>query len=455
MTSLRLRLLTVIAIIVVLTICGATVIFTTGVQSRMDTLDDVSLSAQLNDLQNLIAVKDGQPILTLPPRLLRSYRMSRDNYIFYVSDYNGTILANFGTQTPLRTPIFDPQKADQSITLFSLYLPFSGQLEKFYAAEKWVQVEEELWINIQVAQGPLHHDVMADEIIAELFEGYGRIILALVTALGIGVFFSVNWLTSSLRALEQQAQDLVPGAPHAALTTTKIPREIKPLVTQVNDALARLDAAYRQQKDFTDMAAHELRSPLAIIRAQAEQLGRSPEKSALLTDIDQLERVLHQLLTLAQTDRLSNGLGQRVNFSALIEDTLSSIITPYALAGADIQFDTEDAHLSIVADRSMIELLLRNLIENAIKAGGAKTKIIISLSKQGVLRVCDNGPGVAPQHRTQIFDRFFRLNASDTLGAGLGLSIVKRITEAHQAAIFAEASPLGGLCIRINFLLAP
>lgn len=455
MQSLRLRLGIIILIIVSLSFALSAFFFSLAINARMDTLDDKSLSGQIDDIKRHIEWRDGAVVISIPEDLKREYRAGAGQFIYIVSDERGAILDRFGTRDLLQPrPVLDRAVSQGPPHLFSTIRELAGEDLRFYGADQWFSPDGGThWVNIQVAQGPLHENVVADEIVHELVEGYGAPMVGMMIALIIGVSWTINRSLRPLVRLEAQAHELSPGADHQQLSVRGLPSEIKPLVERMNEALTRLNDAYKQQKNFTDMAAHELRSPVAVIRAQAEALVKSGDRDQLITDIQRLEHMLTQLLQLSRSDAYALAPDTKLDLLHATSEILADIASPLVARGVTIELASPQKPVLVQADRNMLEIILRNLIDNAVNAAGKKAIIKCTVTDTGELQICDNGPGLPPELYDKVLQRFYRLDQSRLDGAGLGFSIVKSLAEAHRASLSLGPAPIGGLCVTLKFQL--
>jgi two-component system OmpR family sensor kinase/two-component system sensor histidine kinase QseC len=199
------------------------------------------------------------------------------------------------------------------------------------------------------------------------------------------------------------------------------------------------------ERRFTSDAAHELRTPLAAIRAntQVMQAARTPEEFTtasvnLLASVDRSGRLIEQLLALARVDA-SASLPQRfevVDLAPLVHAQIAEHERFAARRRVELEASTEPARVR--GDRELLSVLLRNLVDNAIRYSRPDTRVVISCDTlaDGVeLVVNDEGVGVVPEERTRIFERFYRASGTHDYGSGLGLSIVKRIADLHGASV--------------------
>jgi signal transduction histidine kinase len=237
------------------------------------------------------------------------------------------------------------------------------------------------------------------------------------------------------------------------LSTANLPTEIAPLVGAVNGALDRLQRSLQNQQAFTADAAHELRTPLAILRTRVETLQDKETAQTLIADIEHMTRTVGQLLELAEVDSFSVGEEKRADLLAIASD-VAALLAPLAIAqGKTIAVLSDDVPVVVRGDREMIYRALRNLVENAVRFTPTETSVDIEIRSDGEICVSDRGPGVSDDVKAMLFRRFWRQDRS-VAGSGLGLAIVQGIVEAHGATIHVRRRDNGGAQFCIGFTIA-
>jgi two-component system OmpR family sensor kinase len=236
--------------------------------------------------------------------------------------------------------------------------------------------------------------------------------------------------------------------------------------------------AFDAQQNFVADAAHELRTPLAALRLQAQSLDRAADPEArkvavgrLTAGIDRATRLVEQLLVLARQEAsAANGAACRpVDLAELARRTVGDLVGLAAAKEVDLGLQHADP-VSIEGQPDALHILLRNLVENAVKytPAGGTVDIAVRLVGNGeqggdkdasgecaVIAVEDSGPGIPPEERERVFDRFYRVAGSDAAGSGLGLAIIKAIAERHGATLRLDRSErLGGLAATVSFPMA-
>jgi two-component system OmpR family sensor kinase/two-component system sensor histidine kinase QseC len=249
-----------------------------------------------------------------------------------------------------------------------------------------------------------------------------------------------------------------------------LPDEVAPLVRSLNALLDRLALAWAGQRAFVADAAHELRSPLTALKLQAQVLRRlqaddadraqrQAALDALVSGVDRAGRLVEQLLALARNEPGAPGATREpIALPDLMRQVLADVAPLAAARGSTLSLQA-DAPLSVDGDPAALAVLLRNLVDNALRYAPAGGQVLLTLgaAPQGPwLTVDDDGPGIAPADRARVFERFVRGAASsETTGSGLGLAIVRSIALRHGAEVSLETSPLGGLRVRLQFGALP
>lgn len=264
-------------------------------------------------------------------------------------------------------------------------------------------------------------------------------------ALAVAVFCIVVSVTVKrmVRPLERAsaaAADIAPRNLAARLRIDGLPEELKPLIEAFNAALARLEAGYKVQQEFLAAAAHELKTPLALLRAEIE-LGGASNRELLLRDTDLMARQVHQLLHLAEVSE-----GRNYRFSPVRPERVAADAIDYltrVAEGRSVRLRLLDACAGPVrADAGALFVLLKNLLENALNHSPAGATVTLALTAAG-FSVADEGEGIAAAERPLLFRRFWRGAGETGQGAGLGLAICQEIAIAHGWSIRAAAREAG------------
>lgn len=213
------------------------------------------------------------------------------------------------------------------------------------------------------------------------------------------------------------------------LPVAGIPSELVPLFNAFNLALQRLDDGYRVQREFLATAAHELKTPLALIRGQVE-LDEPGDRAGLLRDLDHMARQVHQLLHLAELSERQNYAIETLDANEVAVEAAAQLERLAQRRDVRVVNAGHDEAIIINADRGALFVLMRNLIENAIHHAPAGSAVDVAVSRQGI-SVRDYGIGISADAMPQLFKRFWRGAHRRDEGAGLGLSICEEIAHAH------------------------
>jgi signal transduction histidine kinase len=265
-----------------------------------------------------------------------------------------------------------------------------------------------------------------------------------VATLAVGVW-SIRRGLAPVRLASERAAAITPAQSGVRLPVDALPTELTPLAAAVNRALDRLEQAFTTQRQFTANAAHELRTPLAILSAGLEGLEDSPEVAKLRGDAARINRLVEQLLRVARLDAAPLDISKIVDLRAIAAACVE-YLAPWAIEqGRALGFEAPDSHpVRVRGDADAVSDALRNLIENAVAHAPHGTEVIVAVDPAGSVSVLDEGPGVAPGDRAYVFERFWRGRGTRHAGAGLGLAIVAEIARAHGGRVEIGDAPGGG-----------
>jgi len=288
--------------------------------------------------------------------------------------------------------------------------------------------------------------------------------LLLPLLIALPVLALVLWaaIRAGLRPLSSLTRAVATREPDTLtpIDGARAPREVVPLIDQLNALFARIGQLFERERRFTADAAHELRTPVAAIKAQAQvaRLAASEEArnhaiEQVVVGADRAGRLVEQLLTLARLDSVDRSALQPHSLRALTAQVLADQ-APGALAqGVRLELmDGPDAEVRCIP--ALVEVLVRNLVDNAVRHGGGGTVrvAITRTTLRAVLSVTDEGPGIPDHERRRVFERFYRRSGATAGGTGLGLSIVQRIAEIHGATLELSAGDGGqGLRVTVGF----
>lgn len=257
------------------------------------------------------------------------------------------------------------------------------------------------------------------------------------------IWVSVRRGLAPLGSIAAKVQEIGFDSLDARLPMEGVPQEASPLIEALNEALARLEAGAARQKRFLANAAHELRTPIAALRARLDDIAPGEARTDLLRHARHMKALVDQLLASARIAGSKAPTEAEIDLAAIARDQVSDF-TPLALQSRkEIDYLGPATGVAMHGDRLAIESIIANLIDNALRAEPAGGMIEVRLDDRGRLEVVDHGEGIAASDREQIFEPFWR-KSDATPGAGLGLAIVRDLVEHHEGTITATETEGGG-----------
>lgn len=302
----------------------------------------------------------------------------------------------------------------------------------------------------------LSDEAMADRFVAEFLHDAGWVFPLFAAVVLAVAAWTIRTSLKPLRSASEKAAAIAPGSMGVRLPREGLASELAPFVTAVNEALDRLEKGFDVQRQFTANAAHELRTPLAILTAGLDSLPASAEVERLRQDAERMNRLVAQLLRVARLDAQPMDLSQTVDLNAVAGGVVERLAPWAAGAGRSLAFEAADAPICVRGDADALGDAIRNLVENAIAHSPAGEEVTVRVDGDGAVSVIDKGPGVPGELRQRIFERFWRSpeRRSSGVGAGLGLSIVSEIARAHGGEIAVLDAAGGGSCFVLRTPLA-
>ena len=266
------------------------------------------------------------------------------------------------------------------------------------------------------------------------------------------IWYVIGRNLRSLRRVSEQAAAIGPLSDNTRIVTDDLPSEIMPLVEAFNGALDRLAVAYHLERRLTADAAHELRTPIAVLnlRLQRAQVSGHIDWPAITGEMCQLRRLLDQMLDLARKDRIDSAEREIIRLSRIVRETIAMLLPVAEEKGRKITIDAQD-ELLVLGSSDNLRDMLRNLVENALIHGAGSIRVTvrtgISHDNSVVVEVRDEGAGVPPAKRDLVFERFSKAQQGSP-GAGLGLAIVRQVVRLHEGTVAFVPVP-SGCCVRV------
>ena len=404
-----------------------------------------AMEEQAVALARHLALKaDGSLSLDLPPSLQGLYSQPYGRYSFAVVDDAGK---------PLFSSLKDKAAifaADPRVSTVQFLERRIGNAAISGASIRRIVSGKTVWV--QAAEDLANRDVLIDDIVDDFYKHVGWITLPILLVLLVIDIAIFRRALLPLRQASEIAQHIGPARTDIRLPLDEIPGEVRPLVSAINKALDRLDEGFRLQREFTADAAHELRTPLSILRTRVETLDDSRIAKALHLDIEAMSRVVGQLLDIAELEAFAIDPQETADLQAASAE-VAGFVAPLALEqGREIALLGAATPVWVKGNAEMIKRAIRNLAENAIRHAPKDTVVEFVVEEGGTVTVQDRGPGISPEERELIFHRFWRRDRNHQGSSGLGLSIVQRIAELHDAKIEVENRVMGGAQFSLHFI---
>lgn len=392
-------------------------------------------------LADQVMVVDSLVVVDLPRKALDLLEYDKDDLIYYrVVDPDGrTVTGQIDLPPPQHLPkagehvYYNAMLHSQTIRVVAFALPLEGTSIEGVAL-------------VQVAETKGKRDLLAEEIIAAVMLPQVLIVLLAGALIYFGVRRGLAPLGNLQHAIQQRShRDLSP------IPLEQAPHEVEPLLHAMNDLLQRVRESIAHQQRFTADASHQLRTPLAGIRTQAEMALREQDPAKIRhalqwieTGTSQLSHLVNQLLALS---RVEPGSGREVemqplDLNRLARETAADWVGAALEKRIDFGFESSGEAIHVHGNAMLLRELLANLLDNAIRYSLERGRVTVMLSVQGSearLVVEDDGPGIPESEREHVFERFHRLRDTAGSGCGIGLAIVREITLLHGAEIAVES----------------
>jgi signal transduction histidine kinase len=382
---------------------------------------------------------DASGHMALPPRVLEKVR-GDGSFSFQVADWSGrTLLAS---QPP---PPLPPAGPVQSETFFR-----ARSAQGAYAVlAKPLQVGDTPLV-VEVIHNLDDPSVFVDDVVAAFLSQLGWQIAAVLAALFVLDLIVVRAALEPIQRASHDAQAIDTARLDARISERGLPSEIRPLVAAINKALDRLERGFRLQRNFTADVAHELRTPLAIMRLRIGTLADAQAAEALRGDLEVMTRAVDQLLALAEleaapADEAAADLG------GVAEQVVRHLAPAAITQRRELALSTAPGPNLVKAPSGAVFQALRNLVENALHHAPEGSLVEVLVEPGGAVRVLDAGPGVPEADRELIFERFWRRDRQGGGGVGLGLAIVARIAAAYGGGVGVDEAPGGGADFSLRF----
>lgn len=398
-----------------------------------------------------IKVRKGKVFVELPPAALEIFKWDESDQTYFkiISEEQGMLAGDkfvpepFEVETDWTRPVFfDDEMYGEPVRVVSMRITRENASERVF-----VHVAETL---------NKRRKMMVDILLADLLPQMALVLLA-----GIYLIVGVKRGLQPLHALadeiaKRSSRDLRP------IPEQHVFLEVRALTDTINDLLARLGLAIAAQQRFIANAAHQLRTPLAGLKLQAERALREQDLSAMKPALIQIQgsadRMSHlttQLLILARSEPINGDYELRpIDLCKLVKETCMDWVPKALQRHMELSFESTKRSLYVRSDEVLLRELLANLLDNAICYGHDRGNIIVKVESYPSprLSVEDDGPGIPDAEIDRVFERFYRIPGSSGDGCGLGLAIVKEIADLHKARLkLSRAGEAGGTRIELIF----
>jgi two-component system sensor histidine kinase TctE len=456
MNSLRARLLAWVLLPLACTVGVDAWLSYQGAIETASEVQDRLLLGSARSIAEQIRFEDGSFVNQIPPAALELFQSTQPDHIYYrVTTGAGHLLAGY---TDLPRPsasvandaphFFNTSMRGSPVRVVAMFQPVIGD-----PSAKSVMV--------QVAQTLTAHQQMTTKLWLRAALGQ----LLLLALAGTLILFGLNRGLQPLMQLRDQVNAREPGT-LIPVSTAGLPTELKPLVASLNDYIQRLEAHAGQQSIFIQNAAHQLRTPFALLNTQLSYAVRTTADaervesiSAAYGTLQHAIRLLNQLLTLSmaelwEADSNTDNVAP-INLVNCVQEIFEALAGQAQGKGISLGFEMIKEAPDLRVNPWVVKEMLSNVVDNAIRytpRSGSVTVRIDMVAGQTVVVVEDNGLGIPPQYRDKVFERFFRIHNTDSNGSGLGLAIVRELANEIGAQVrLADTFSGNGLAVWLTF----
>ncbi|MDE2110145.1 MAG: HAMP domain-containing histidine kinase [Alphaproteobacteria bacterium] len=280
-------------------------------------------------------------------------------------------------------------------------------------------------------------------------------VLFIVPALTLAIFLTTRRALRPLRRLSGDASligsAVARGQPLSPISEQGLVQEFADVAAAINAMLAKLERSLQLQKQFASDAAHELRTPLAVLLLETSQLPRGSARERIKADLEELGRLVNELLRFAQAeDAMAYELND-VDVVAVVRKVCEDAVIKAIARNQAIELDHIASQMIMPGNSALIEIAVRNLVDNALKYSHPNTTVTVRVDMGPKVIVEDCGPGIPLAQRDTVFERFWRANRQEENGAGVGLALVRRIAQLHDASVYLDDTVSSGTRMILDF----
>jgi two-component system, OmpR family, sensor histidine kinase TctE len=456
MRSLRARLLAWVLLPLACTVAVAAWLSYQRAADTATVVQDRLLLGSARSIAEQIRFEDGSFVHQIPPSALELFQSTQPDHIYYrVTTSAGRLLAGYtdlqrpAPSVPPHEPyFFNSVMRASPVRVVVLFQPVAGAPN---AGPVMVQVAQTLAGRQQMVVDLWMHAVLEQ--------------LLLLLLAGALILFGLNRGLKPLLQLRDAVNARVPGT-LTPMSTDAMPTELVPLVASLNDYIRRLEAHAGAQSIFIQNAAHQLRTPFALLNTQlsyavraSTEADRAESVGAAYRTLQQAIRLINQLLTLSMAEALGADTGVdtdvAINLDNLVQEVFESLVAQAQGKAINLGFDSTTAVPALRVNPWVVKEIILNLVDNAIRYtphGGSVTVGLEVVEGETTVLVEDNGVGIAASYREKVFERFYRIHNTDSNGSGLGLAIVRELADRIGAQVqLTDARSGTGLAVRVTF----
>jgi signal transduction histidine kinase len=421
-----------------------------GVRYMLDTvkLNRWALEAQADEIMS--AFRQGKD-----PSDLALYKNHPKSYGFRVYDHRlasrRKLIAEANTDllpAPVAAASPNPEPTQDFMTGFVASPVAEGRHE----GNRWLLTERDsvgdhiYWIQVVMGDDPAW--LWVGVIKSELLDNVVLPVLLIVPVLTLAAYLTARRGLRPLTTIARQAAELgtavMSGRSFAPLAHKGLPLEFRSVAAAINVVLGKLDRSLTLQKQFTSDAAHELRTPLAVLLLELSRLPPGPEVERLKREVRDLGDLLNQLLRFAQAENAMARERRPVDVAGAARKVCEDLASVAFERQKSIEFDAPDTDVLVSGHPALIDAAIRNIVDNAVKHSPPHSTISVSVDAERNVIVDDLGPGVPEAQKKLIFDRFWRADRRRGEGTGIGLALVRRVALLHGGDVYVEDRPGGG-----------
>lgn len=415
------------------------------IDASLKELRDRSLEDYAYDIAGYIEKsEDGALYLDLPVSVRKFYAEAGKYRQYVVRDEQGQILFTSSIAFSDRYPTFVQNKND----IFGFFGPYGT----YFLGTGIKYVFDDKTYIVQVAQSEELAESFSDEITWDFIEGIFYLALPLFGLVMAVIYISLKQSLKPLSVASQQARGITFQNPEVRIDENDLPDEIKSLVRAINYALERLEKGIKAQQEFTSNVSHELRTPLSLLKSRIELIPDAKLSKTLEDDVEDMIRLVNQMLDLSRLDFPEAVNMGDVNLSKIIKTISQDMWHLFVQDGRELSVTGIEIPQIVQGNKDLIYRAVRNILDNALNYSPSGSAVEITI-KDYCIYIRDHGNTIAAKEREKIFTRFHRSDRQKMkYGAGIGLSIVSRTMDIHGGRVLHDVPANGeGNIFKLEF----